>query len=115
MTKRRRLTRLQRTRIHDAVNGVCCLCGTPIGAKRWIVEHLKPLWLGGADDETNMGPAHERCAIDKTVSEAPIKAKSDRVRANYLGIPKTGRPMPGSRRSKFKKRMDGSVVLRGAT
>jgi 5-methylcytosine-specific restriction protein A len=91
MTKRRTLTRLMRTRIFDSTGGQCCLCKTKIDAERgakWIVEHLKPLWLGGADDETNMGPAHQACAIAKTVSEAPVKAKGDRIRASHLGIRK---------------------------
>lgn len=91
MTKRRTLTRLMRTRIFDSTGGMCCLCGLPIHASRgdkMIIEHLKPLWLGGADDETNMGPAHQACAVAKTVSEAPVKAKTDRIRASHLGIRK---------------------------
>lgn len=114
MTKRRALSRLARTRIFDNAHGTCCLCYTKIAhGKPWIVEHIKPLWLGGDDDERNMGPAHDHCAIQKTASEAPDKAKSDRVRANYLGIRKRPRnPMPGSRASPFKKRMDGRVERR---
>lgn len=111
--KRQRLSRLHRTRIYDAADGTCCICGLQIQGKRFVVEHVKPLWLGGADNDSNRRPAHERCAIDKTTSEAPVKAKTDRQRANYLGIRKaTSRPLPGSRNSKFKKRMDGTVVLR---
>src|SRR5262245_1154330 len=98
--KRKPLTRLQRVRIFDRHNGTCCICGLAIDAtrgERWIIEHIKPLWLGGADDETNMAPAHQRCAIEKTISEAPIKAKGDRVRARHLGIKKTiSRPLPGT-------------------
>jgi 5-methylcytosine-specific restriction protein A len=91
MSRRRHLTRLMRTRIFDSTKGVCCICHTKIDAERgakWIVEHEKPLWMGGADDETNMGPAHQSCAIAKTVSEAPVKAKGDRIRASHLGIRK---------------------------
>lgn len=112
--KRKAMGRVKRTRIYDSAKGICCLCRQPIHAERgskWIVEHLKPLWLGGADDETNMGPAHSDCAIQKTVKEAPVKAKSDRVRANHLGIRKASR-FPGSRDSKFKKKLSGEVVYR---
>lgn len=79
-----------RTRIFDRDDGKCCLCGTNIDVpkQKWILEHIKPLWLGGADDESNMAPAHYSCAIEKTRAEAPVKAKSDRVRANHLGIRK---------------------------
>ena len=111
--KRRSLSRLMRTRIFDSTNGNCCICRTGIHAtsgERWIVEHIKPLWLGGADDETNMAPAHERCAIAKTVGEAPQKAKNDRQRANNLGIKrKQSRPMPGTKASGIRKRMSGRV------
>lgn len=113
MTKRKTLTRLARVRIFG--DGKCCLCGINIDAGRgdkWQVEHIKPLWLGGDDDERNMGPAHEACAREKTSAEAPVKAKSDRVRANFLGVPKSGRPMPGSRASGLKKKMNGTVERR---
>lgn len=114
--RRKPLTRLQRVKLFDSVGGKCCLCGAVIRAERgdrWIVEHLKSLWLGGADDETNMGPAHERCAIAKTTREAPVKAKGDRIRAKHLGIRKTvSRPMPGSKASGWKRKIDGTVVKR---
>ena len=112
--KRKPLTRLQRTIVFDDAQGACCICHIKIDhlKEKWIVEHLKPLWLGGEDNARNMGPAHYRCAIEKTTKEAPVKAKSDRVRANFLGIKKTTNPIPGSRNTKFKKRMDGTVVLR---
>jgi|KBSMisStandDraft_5_1062788.scaffolds.fasta_scaffold1149390_1 hypothetical protein len=111
--KRKSLSRLQRTKIFDAAHGICCLCGVPIRAGRgevWV-EHLKPLWLGGADDASNWGPAHRLCAIDKTAGEAPQKAKGDRARANYLGIRKRsrGRPLPGTRASGIRIRMNGNI------
>jgi hypothetical protein len=111
--KRKPLTRLQRTALFDAAHGICCLCDLPIRAGRgemWV-EHLKPLWLGGADDRSNMGPAHVPCARAKTSGEAPQKAKSDRVRANYLGIRKRprGRPLAGTRASGIRRRMNGNV------
>lgn len=96
--KRRYLSKRTRTRIYDDAEGLCCICKTYIHAERgdkWIVEHVKPLWLGGADDESNMRPAHQRCAIDKTISEAPVKAKSDRQRARHLGIRTRRRTIPG--------------------
>lgn len=104
--KRKHLTRLTRTRIYDAANGECCICGLYIHAARGdklVIEHVKPLWLGGADDETNMRPAHQRCAIKKTVAEAPIKAKTDRMRASSLGLKKRGRTIPG-------RKFDGTPV-----
>ena len=103
--KRKSISGLKRTRIFDTNNGDCCICHLPIKVgDKWIIEHIKPLWLGGADDETNMFPAHERCAIAKTIGEAPIKAKSDRQRAKHLGIKKP-------RKITRWKRFDGSIVI----
>lgn len=103
--KRRRLTALQRTKVFDRDNGICCLCGLKINAPKdkWILEHVVPLWLGGADDESNMAPAHFHCAIEKTRKEAPVKAKSDRVRARHIGLKK---PRTIRRWRKF----DGTIV-----
>jgi 5-methylcytosine-specific restriction protein A len=116
MTKRKPLTRLQRTKLLEEHKETCCLCHFKIDtSKIWIVEHIKPLWLGGEDDKRNMGPAHEHCARKKTSAEAPVKAKSDRVRANYLGVPKSRRrPMRGSRDHPLqeKRKIDGTVVRR---
>jgi 5-methylcytosine-specific restriction endonuclease McrA len=97
--KRKRRTGLQRTKIFDAHGGICCLCEFKIDApkQKWILEHKKPLWLGGADDESNLAPAHYDCAIEKTRAEAPVKAKSDRIRARHIGIRKRRRTIPGRR------------------
>lgn len=114
MTKRRTLTRLMRTRIYDTAGGLCCICDLPIHASRgdkFIIEHVVPLWLGGADDETNMAPAHQDCAVKKTTAEASVKAKGDRVRARHLGIKKPSR-FPGSRDSQWRKKVSGEVVRR---
>lgn len=103
---RRYLTRNKRRSIFDAANGECCICTLYIRPERgdkWIVEHIKPLWLGGADDETNMRPAHYRCAIEKTAAEAGVKAKTDRIRARHLGIKKRGRTIPG-------RKFDGTPI-----
>lgn len=90
MTTRRKISRLARGRIFTDNGGKCCLCGNPIDhvKQKWIVEHIKPLWLGGADDESNMKPAHQFCAVEKTAEEAAVKAKTDRLRLRHLGIKK---------------------------
>lgn len=112
---RRSLTRLQRVRIFDAAGGVCHICQARIHAgrgERWDVEHVKPLSLGGSDNEANMRPAHVGCHSQKTKDEAPTRAKVYRIRAKHLGIKKSGRGFPGGKSSAFKKKVDGTVVLR---
>lgn len=113
--KRRSLTQLQRVRIFDAASGICHLCKCRIFAgsgERWEVEHIKPLWLGGDDAEHNMAPAHERCHIAKTSEEAPVRAKSNRVRAKYLGARRTKYRWPAGKDSAWKRKMSGEVIRR---
>lgn len=109
-THRGSMPQSRRLRIWEAHRGVCCLCGQKIDGvrQRWIVEHIRPLELGGEDSDTNCAPAHEYCAIEKTKIDHVMAAKAKRVKARHLGLAKTtSRPFPGSRASGWKHRMSG--------
>lgn len=81
------ITKAKRIRIFDAAGGICHLCQTKVHVgEPWQVEHVKPLHMGGADDETNMRPAHVHCHAEKSAAENTVRAKTDRVRARHLGI-----------------------------
>jgi len=110
---RKRRTKSQRIRTFDNARGICCICKLPIDPvrDRWIEEHVKPLWLSGADDDTNIKPAHQNCAIQKTIGEATVRAKTDRVRARHLGIRKPSKWAYG-KNSRLKKKVSGEVVER---
>lgn len=85
--KRKTLTKATRVRIFDAARGLCGLCGLPIKVgEPWQADHKKQLWAGGEDDEANLQPAHVACHAVKSSADAPLKAKTDRVRANHLGV-----------------------------
>lgn len=95
-------------------NGICCLCGLKIDSVKssWD-EHQNPLWLSGDNSAENRAPAHAKCARLKTAKEATERAKGRDVAEKHFGAKETkSRPMPGSRKSKWKKRMDGTVVER---
>lgn len=113
---RKSLSRSQRVRVFDSAAGVCHLCGQRIQVGQpWDVEHVKPLHMGGADEPSNMRPAHVHCHRIKTSGEATIRAKTDRVRAKHIGAKRQAtRPMPCSRTTNFKRRFDGTVVRRDA-
>lgn len=116
-TERKKLTPTQRLRIWERDKGVCCLCSMKIDGARekWIVEHLRALELGGEDEPHNMGVAHKGCADDKThgpSGDHAKAAKAKRVKRKALGIEKSKSPLPGSRATKWKRKMDGSVVRR---
>jgi 5-methylcytosine-specific restriction endonuclease McrA len=111
---RKRLTTSQRVEIFTSTGGVCHICGGRIsGGQAWEVEHVIPLALGGLDKPQNMRPAHPICHREKTSVDAGDTARAKRREAKHIGAKAPSRrPMPGSRASRFKKRMDGTVVRR---
>jgi hypothetical protein len=46
-------------------------------------------------------------------ADRPRMAKADRAKKRHLGITKPSRPIPGSRASRWKHKMDGTIELRG--
>lgn len=100
MTVRRPLTPLRRLKLFEAAAGVCHLCGQKIQiGQTWEVEHRIPLAMGGADDETNMSPAHVACHAEKTRVDRRDLAKVDRIRAKHRGAWKRSgfrKPPPNS-------------------
>ena len=114
--KRKRRTGAQRLAILEAHGFKCYLSGAIIDPvkDRWEIEHRIPLAMGGTDDDENCYPALADAHLKKTVEDLSKIAKAKRVRLKHLGakMPK-GRPMPGTRRSKFKRHLDGRVSIRG--
>jgi 5-methylcytosine-specific restriction protein A len=116
-TKRKAMTPRMRLKVWENHKGICALCGGKIDGvrERWIVEHLRALELGGEDTEANMAPAHEACAIAKTIGKQgdhSRAAKAKRVKSKHLGIKKSKNPLPGGKGSKWKKKISGGVEPR---
>ena len=111
---RRSLTRLQRIRVFDDADGICHLCGCKIHSSQdWQADHIIPLGLDGPDTPDNMRPAHVDCHKAKSSVDKGQIAKAVRQRANHLGIKRRqSRPMPGTKASGVRKRMDGTVERR---
>ena len=116
-TKRKNMTPRLRLKVWEAHKGLCAICGGKIDGvrERWILEHMRPLALGGADDEGNMAPVHEGCALAKTFGKSgdiAKAAKAKRVKTKHLGLKRSKNPLPGSKGSKWKKKIGGGVVER---
>lgn len=109
---RKPLTDKQRLEMFIRHKGICCVCGGQIKVGEMWDEHINPLWLAGDNSAENRAPAHERCAKVKTAKEAKERAKVRRIAEKHFGAHKAKRPMPGSKRSRWKKHMDGSVTER---
>jgi 5-methylcytosine-specific restriction enzyme A len=75
------------------------------------LEHVVALCNGGEHRESNLAPALVAPHKVKTAEDRKIKARSDRIRKRAAGIKKDSR-FPCSRKSKWKKKIDGTVVLR---
>lgn len=114
MTDRIRLSRRARVRIFDRQHSICHLCGIPIwgSGEAWDIDHILPLHLGGTNDERNLAPVHKECHEQKNAAENPIRSKTDRQRANYLGIERLGPKLPAGRNDPFRKKITGEVVPR---
>jgi 5-methylcytosine-specific restriction endonuclease McrA len=86
-------------------------CCAPVDHKKHF-DHVVPDALGGDTSLINCAVLCVPCHKAKTSKiDVPMIAKAKRNYDKHRGIKKPSR-FPGSRDSKFKKRMDGSVVLR---
>ncbi|GAC1572626.1 MAG: hypothetical protein NVS3B5_01580 [Sphingomicrobium sp.] len=93
----------------------CEHCGIELNRRTGtIFEHLDADGLGGQPVLENCGCYCKTCADIKTLThDAPTMVKADRVARKEYGLHKPkGPPMPGSKRSGLKKRMDGTVERR---
>lgn len=112
---RKRRTAAHREAICEAQGWICHLCGLPVDPRRdrWELDHRIALAAGGSDDDSNLSPAHSKCHLEKTVGDVAKIAKGKRVRAKLMGTQRqASRPMPGSKRSQWKKHLDGMVTRR---
>lgn len=113
MTKRITITPKRRAEVFRDAGGVCHLCSRKIApGEKWEVEHIKPLALGGTNDPENLSAAHVDCHAGKSRTEIKIVRKADRQMKKAAGITTSRNPLPGSKRSKWKRRMDGTVEER---
>lgn len=105
-----------RVRLWNLHKGICHICGEKIDGVRekWDVEHVIPRALIGklADTDDNMRPAHKACHAKKTAADLGNIAKAKRREARHIGAHRPKSVIPGSRSSRFKRKLDGTVVDR---
>lgn len=104
-----------RVRIFQRYGGRCCCgCNRPIRpGEAWQCEDTIALINGGERRESNLKPWLAEHHKTKTRTDVAEKSKVYRKTAKHIGVSlRKGPPMPGSRDSSFKRRMDGTVERR---
>jgi len=113
MTTRKPMTAKRKLEIFQAAQGVCHWCHAKIGVgERWDADHITPLAHGGTEDPSNLAPIHVHCHKEKTRQDVANISRAVRLEQKHLGARKPKGTMPGSKNSKFKRRMDGTVDAR---
>ncbi len=87
-------------------------CNFPIDLGLFHYDHIVPDWTGGDNTLANCAVLCRLCHAKKTAEDVGAIAKVKRIRDRRSKSLTSKRPMPFGRESKFKKRMDGTIVRR---
>ena len=113
MTKRRAFSARERLDYFLRANGNCAQCALKITpGKRWDIDHVIPLALGGSNEASNLQILCQPCHTQKTRTDLSANAKARRIQIRHLGASRSKRPLPCGRQSPFKKTIDGKILKR---
>ncbi len=87
-------------------------CRFPIDYGLFHYDHIVPDWMGGDNTLANCAVLCHLCHAKKTKADVGAIAKVRRIRDRRSKSLTSKRPMPFGRGSKFKRKMDGTVVRR---
>lgn len=92
----------------------CANCHRTIrGGEAWTCDHTIAIILGGENREKNGRPLCAICTKPKDASDQAEKSKTADVQKAHYGIrEKQPRPMDGSRKSPWKKKLNGQTERR---
>lgn len=92
---------------------VCYACKAMIKGGQFQADHITPVCKGGKTEVSNGDLICLPCHKPKSAEETKWSQEADRKGRKDRGSkPKTSRPMPGSKLSGLKRKMDGTVVPR---
>jgi len=113
MTARRTFSTGVKLAAFQRAAGRCEKCTSRLSVGKFQFDHVIADAMGGEPTLKNCEVLCLACHGEKTAgSDIPAIAKVKRVRLRHIGARRSASPMPGSRLSKWKRKMDGSVVLR---
>jgi 5-methylcytosine-specific restriction endonuclease McrA len=110
-TPRKAMTKARRLRLYLACKGRC-ECGVKVPMDGTTIDHRIQLWMGGADDDSNLRFFCKACDKPKTAKDAGDRAKVKRILSREAGERKPSRLRSRGFDKSKTKRFDGSVVLR---
>lgn len=109
-TPRKAMTPKRRLGVFNAADGRCQSCQTKL-QPGWAVDHIVPVWMGGADEASNWQALCVPCHALKTSGDQSAIAKVKRIHARQDGTRRERSAIPSRGFDKrFRKRMDGTVV-----
>jgi len=97
-------------RAFTRAGGVCHVSGIKIRpGDPWDVDHVLAICNGGQNRERNLAPIlRGKPHKEKTRSDLALKKKNARLRRKHLGIePPSRYVVPGSKRSRWRRRVGG--------
>jgi 5-methylcytosine-specific restriction endonuclease McrA len=99
---------------YERSGGFCEACSCRLQIGRIHYDHVLPDALGGEPTFENCAVLCHACHAVKTTGEdVPRISKMKRQRAAHLGARQSKTPMPFGKQSKFKRKLDGTIVKRG--
>ena len=102
-----------KARVFVAHGGICNETGRKIApGDEWDCDHVQALANGGENRESNLAPVLREAHKEKTRRDVAQKSKDARVRSKHLGVHESKSPLPGGRKSRFKKKVTGEGVER---
>ena len=110
--KRGRLSPRIKLSIWEREHGKCMICQVKLMPGKFIFEHVRALELGGEDKEENIRLTCLGCAKEKTKKDHSMAAKAKRQKSKHLGLKQSQTPLPAGKTSKWKRKLNGQVVLR---
>ena len=88
-------------------------CNAPVDIGRFYYDHIDPDYFSKDNELSNCMVLCHECHEKKTRKDIGNIAKSKRIQDKRIKARKPrGRPIPGSKRSGLRKRMDGTVERR---
>ena len=113
MSERREFSRKIRAIVFLRAGGCCERCGARLKSGEGEIDHVIPCALGGDATADNAVLLCRPCHKPKTADDIRRIRKADRQRDRHTGaMPKSKRPLMGSKASGWKQKITGEWVKR---